>query len=230
MRIIAIRHGHSEGNGGNRQRYNEVADTHIPLVPQGFKQAKEVGLWLETMGLTPENAFIVCSPMLRTRQTMGEAIKSSPSLAKLAIVYDWNVREQEGGEHIALYPYHMDEIPSQQRELFHAAGSGRTFWRPPNGESFLDTHARAKQWLKEQWESYDWSPEMTRVVFTHGAFHRALQAAWMGHLEREPYWLETAPNPFNCEAWSLTGGKRLQDRTAARVFRPQTAWATAQAI
>lgn len=222
MRIIAIRHGHSEGNGGNRHRYNEVADTHIPLVQEGFTQAWEVENWLETMELTPANAFIVCSPMLRTQQTMKKARKASPKLAELGIVYDWNVREQEGGEHIALYPYCMDEVPSQQCKVFHTAGSGRTFWRPPNGESFLDTHARAKQWLREQWESYDWPPDMTRIVFTHGGFHRALQAAWMGHLERAPYWLETAPNPFNCEAWFLTGGKKLQSRKAELVFRPQT--------
>lgn len=222
MQIIAIRHGHSEGNGGNRQRYNELADTHIPLVEQGRQQAQELGHWLESQRLDKKNAFIICSPMLRTQQTLEEACKVSPSLRKLSVVMDWAVREQEGGEYIAFYPNRMDQIPSEQWKVFHGAGSGRTFWRPMNGESFLDTYQRAKLWIREQWESFDWSPDMTRIVFTHGAFHRALQAAWMGHLERNPYWLEKAPNPYNCEAWLLKGGKETQSRVATRIFRPQT--------
>ncbi|MEV6205768.1 histidine phosphatase family protein [Kitasatospora sp. NPDC051914] len=62
--LVVLRHAKSAWPEG-------VADARRPLGPRGLRDAPAAGRWLREQGLVPD--AVVCSPALRTRQTLGLA-------------------------------------------------------------------------------------------------------------------------------------------------------------
>jgi phosphohistidine phosphatase len=69
--IVLLRHGKSSWSDPT------LADLDRPLAPRGERSSKRIAKYMRRKGIRP--ALVLCSPSLRTRQTL-EAIK--PSLAK----------------------------------------------------------------------------------------------------------------------------------------------------
>ncbi|WP_200922312.1 histidine phosphatase family protein [Sphingomonas sp. Leaf17] len=64
-RIFVVRHGNTFGPGETARRVGAATD--LPLVDSGIRQAGALGAWFAGQGI----AFgrVLCSPLLRTRQT-----------------------------------------------------------------------------------------------------------------------------------------------------------------
>lgn len=144
-------------------------DHDTPLINDGA-QAKIVGKNLRNEIDTPDVIFV--SPYLRTRETLNKIIEAWPELAKVKIVEDDRIREQEHGlasiyndwkVFYSLYP--------EQKKLHDL--SGDYWYRWPQGENVPDVRLRIKSWFDTLVRDY---PEKKVLVVTHHLTILALRA------------------------------------------------------
>lgn len=92
--LILLRHAHAESAkvGGN--------DAARPLSVRGIAEAEDAGLWLRAHQALP--ARILCSPALRTQQTLDQALGQVPATIESRIY------EATAGALIALIDEHAD--------------------------------------------------------------------------------------------------------------------------
>ena len=78
-RLILLRHAKSDWDSGARNDFDR------PLATRGRRDAPRIGRWLRENGFVP--GLILCSPALRTRQTIA-AVNNHLQVAKQNIVYE----------------------------------------------------------------------------------------------------------------------------------------------
>lgn len=108
MKFIAIRHGQSEYN--IKGLCNDKIEKQVPLTELGKQQALEVGQHLKDEPLT----HIICSPLLRTRQT-AELINQS---LQLPIVIEENlidIRTGYDSQPVADYLAFIESAPTLRK-------------------------------------------------------------------------------------------------------------------
>ncbi|MEI7597690.1 MAG: histidine phosphatase family protein [Aestuariivirga sp.] len=156
--IYFVRHGETDWNvQGLIQGW-----TDIELNQKGHTQARAVAAAMKNVpDFSPDFNFVV-SPLLRARQTMGyiaEALElEPPQIAIEPAVTELGFGIWEGKPFWELkaspiYPPHPED---------------RYFWRPREGESYEDGHARINAWLD--------TLDRPTVVVAHGAIGRCLIA------------------------------------------------------
>jgi phosphohistidine phosphatase len=92
--IILLRHAHAEGKKSGQ------TDLDRPLSPRGIVEAEAAGQWLREKSALP--ARVLCSPALRTRQTLEHA------LGAVTTIYEPKIYEASAGDLIALIDDHAD--------------------------------------------------------------------------------------------------------------------------
>lgn len=70
--LVLIRHAHAEPHGPGQ------ADMDRELSTIGRQEATEAGVWLKAHAQPPD--LVLCSPARRTRETLGEIMKSTGTL------------------------------------------------------------------------------------------------------------------------------------------------------
>jgi broad specificity phosphatase PhoE len=113
-----------------------VSDADTPLTHDGRIQAVKTGLCLATHKLVPTPDVILCSPYLRTRQTLDE-IGAAWGIDTSGRILERRVREQEHGL-LLLYNDRrvFQTFHPEQKALMEMEGP---YWyRPPQGKSVLD--------------------------------------------------------------------------------------------
>lgn len=177
INLLLVRHGQSEGNEAKRKSEKGDNSTFTPefrlrhsaslrLTEHGRKQAECAGKWLREF-LSSQSWGIdkyYTSGYLRAQETAG--------LLRLPGVR-WRIEpylsERDWGE--------MDQIPEQERnEKFSEALKKRRkepfFWRPPNGESFLDLCGRVDRILDTLHRECNTE---NVIIVCHGEVMRAFQ-------------------------------------------------------
>ena len=158
--IYFVRHGETDWNvQGLIQGW-----TDTPLNPRGHAQAEAVARALRAIPEASAGLSFVVSPLMRARQTMEyiaqalapERIAVEPAVKELGFgVWEgkpfWELKASP------VYPAHPEE---------------RYSWRPDQGESYEDGHARINQWLD--------GLDRPTVVVAHGAIGRCLVAEIAG--------------------------------------------------
>ena len=165
--IWFVRHGETDWNvQGLIQGW-----TDTPLNPKGHVQARAVAAALtQAEGLTPKFHFAV-SPLLRARQTMGY-IAESLSLEPEQIAIVDHVKELGFGVWEGKPFWELKDSP-----VYPAHPEDRYDWRPDQGESYADGHARIDQWLD--------TLDGPTVVVAHGAIGRCLLSEITGLPKRD---------------------------------------------
>lgn len=92
--VILLRHAHAEALKPGQ------TDAERPLSRRGIDEAQAAGRWLRKQSLMP--ARILCSPAVRTQQTLHEA------LGDVAAASEPRIYEASAGELIALIDDHSD--------------------------------------------------------------------------------------------------------------------------
>lgn len=165
--IYFVRHGETDWNvQGLIQGW-----TDTPLNPKGHVQAGAVARALLDLPDVSRNFAFVVSPLLRARQTMGyiadalglesRQIATAPAVQELGFgVWEgkpfWELKASP------VYPAHPED---------------RYSWRPQDGESYEDGHARINDWLD--------TLDRPTIVVAHGAIGRCLIAEIAGLPRRD---------------------------------------------
>ncbi|RSM89561.1 histidine phosphatase family protein [Kibdelosporangium aridum] len=151
MTVWLIRHGESLANAGS----HTTGSATNPLTPRGEQQAA-----LVAFDHPPD--LVVHSPYLRARQTAQPTIDRFPS----ARVEEWPIEEFD-----YLGRFHGKPTTAAQRAAAVAAywdAADPHYRDDENSESFVDVHARARQFLARLADT-----ECSYVAaFTHGMFMR----------------------------------------------------------
>lgn len=92
--VILLRHAHAEAGKPGQ------ADAERPLSARGVEEATAAGHWLREQAVLP--ARVLCSPTLRTRQTLEQA------LGAVDYTSEPRIYEASAGELIALIDDHAD--------------------------------------------------------------------------------------------------------------------------
>jgi probable phosphoglycerate mutase len=162
LRLALLRHGPTEWNALGRVQ----GHTDIPLSEAGL--AKMAVLRLPVLATR-----VYASPLLRARQTAQALGLKDPILDPRLMEQNWGVWEG----------LTRDEILSRHgADAFVKAGSGEAF-RPGNGESTGELHARLASFLKDM--TLD---DSDAVVVTHLGILRAAYTLATG-------WAMTTPMP-----------------------------------
>ena len=98
--LILVRHAHAERDAASGR------DVDRPLSTLGFSQAQAAAAWMHERQLRP--AKVLCSPSLRTRQTLS-ALQMLQS--DLAVIDEPGIYEATPGELIALIDRHRPASP-----------------------------------------------------------------------------------------------------------------------
>lgn len=162
MHWIFIRHGESEYS--REGRYTGTTD--IALTAEGHRQARLTGHWLEQHWPATR---ILCSPKLRTRQTLA-GLREEGRCAHLPVTYDERLREIYYG---AWESMTREEILDSDPDTYTQWEKHPTHLRAGiTGETALDVAARALSLL--QAEPHD--PYGTTWFVTHRTVMRILMA------------------------------------------------------
>ncbi|WP_238332708.1 histidine phosphatase family protein [Acetobacter sp. DmW_136] len=73
-RLVLLRH--AESASAPLGDFSPEADMNRPLTPAGQEAARRCGHWLAAHSIVPDS--IICSPALRTRQTLAGAVMALP--------------------------------------------------------------------------------------------------------------------------------------------------------
>jgi broad specificity phosphatase PhoE len=155
--IYFIRHGETDWNAEGRLQ----GQTEQPLNARGFRQAADAGRTLGKLTGAPGLPFL-CSPMLRTRQTM-EALRIALGLPPAAYQIEPSLIELTFGSWEGLI---WPDVEAAYPEA--AAERSRDKWHfvPPGGESYAMLAERLAPWLS--------ALERPVVAVSHGGVARAL--------------------------------------------------------
>lgn len=148
-RLWITRHGESAGNVARdaaqeaKARVIEYAtrDADVPLSPLGERQAEALGRWFAARPASERPNVFLCSPYLRSRQTL-EHLRRAGALPADEVVCDERLREREFGIFDGLTRWGVEHhYPDQARAL---TSIGKFYHRPPGGESWCDVILRLR--------------------------------------------------------------------------------------
>ncbi len=153
-----FRHGETAWNKERRVQ----GQIDVPLNETGHMQAQAKGKLLAEVIGDPSDYRFVCSPLERTRQTMGHVLNAL-GLPEDHTDTDDRLKELSYGVWEGKYWPELNAAgiePERDPEAFHA-------WRPDEGESYEDAKERARDWLS--------SLDQPHVVVGHGALSRVIR-------------------------------------------------------
>jgi broad specificity phosphatase PhoE len=148
-RLWIVRHGESAGNvARDRARADNAVsydfgtrDADVPLSCLGERQADALGRWFAALPAEQRPDVFLCSPYVRTRQTMQRVLQQG-GVDCDRIVYDERLREREFGIFDGLTRLGVEQhFPDQARALTLI---GKFYHRPPGGESWCDVILRLR--------------------------------------------------------------------------------------
>jgi broad specificity phosphatase PhoE len=149
--IVIVRHGATEWSESGQH----TSTTDLPLLPAGRARAAALAPWLAKRSF----ALVLCSPLLRARQTcelagLGDQAVECPELT------EWNYGEYEG----LTSPQIWEKDPDWM------------LWRDgcPGGDSPADVAARADSVIARLQAA-----DGDAAAFAHGHILRVLAARWM---------------------------------------------------
>jgi probable phosphoglycerate mutase len=148
--IVVVRHGETEWSAALKH----TSRTDVPLTPAGRRRAQELGAELAGRHF----AIVLCSPLLRARDTAALAGFPDPAI-------DSDLREWDYGEYEGLT---TDEIRAMRPDW--------NLWRDgcPGGETPEKAAARADHVLERLRAA-----GADALVFAHGHILRVLSARWI---------------------------------------------------
>jgi probable phosphoglycerate mutase len=149
--IVVVRHGETDWSATGRH----TSRTDLPLTDAGRERARALAAVLADRGF----ALVLCSPLLRARQTC--ELAGFPDVAQL----DPDLREWDYGDYEGLTTAEIRE-----------SNPGWNLWRDgcPGGESPAEVRERAERALKRLREAGG-----DALVFAHGHILRVLSASWL---------------------------------------------------
>ncbi|MBX4212420.1 histidine phosphatase family protein [Candidatus Pacearchaeota archaeon] len=150
MKLYLVRHAKSKRNA------HIASSIDAPLTEDGKEQARRLGVRFKGMKIDR----IYCSTLIRAKDTLNEIL---PYIPRVPVVYTNKIIEhlmgvygENGIDDWGLYiaEAHKKNIP------FH-------LFRPPKGESLLDTYKRAGSFYRELVKRH---PNENVLVVAHGIF------------------------------------------------------------
>jgi len=145
---------------GHRFALN-VGDANTPLAVEQSQQAIATGSSLSGQQSLPDVVFV--SPYLRAIQTFEALCVGWPELAKIRVVEEERVREQEHGLAL-LYDRKVFFILFPDQRLLHDQ-EGDYYYRFPQGENVPDVRLRNRSWLGTL--TRDFSDQNVMVITHH---------------------------------------------------------------
>lgn len=168
--IYFIRHGETDWNA--EFRYQGQRD--IPLNSKGEDQARRNGRRLAELLPDPSGTALFCSPMTRTRQTLGLVLEASgwteTDWAK-SVIFEDRLIEFSFGDWEG---WTLEEIKEREPEQYWAREEDKWRTKMPNGESYEMLADRVGQWFD--------ALDRPTVVIAHGGVMRIVR-----------YFLENVP-------------------------------------
>ncbi len=174
-----FRHGETAWNKERRIQ----GQIDVPLNATGHMQAEAMAKRLLEEVSDPSEFRFVCSPLERTRQTMGYVLKAFGLPEDHTDTDDRLVELAYGVWEGEMWPdlNAAGIVPEKDPEAFHA-------WRPEKGESYVDARARAREWLS--------SLDRPHIVVGHGALSRVIRGLIFGLEPREIIQLKVPQTRF----------------------------------
>lgn len=170
--IYYIRHGETDWNAEMRFQGRQ----EIPLNDKGRAQAKRNGDALNEVLTTPTDFDFVCSPMLRTRETM-EIILNCLNLNTDAYRIDDRLVEMSYGD---LEGVTIFDLKANHRDIHLERKADRWHFCPPGGESLAMTLDRVAPVLDEI--------SKPSIIVAHGAVGRGVRKHLLGLSEKDAAW------------------------------------------
>ncbi len=160
--LVLVRHGQSMANlqGGF------AGTTDVPLSPLGHAQAAKTADYLKDCPID----VILSSPLARAYST-AEPIAASHNLP-ITVVQD--LREIYGGDWEGMI---WKDIIAKYQDVFKQWENDFAAVVCPNGDSMLDTLARAKRVLLDICKTYEGK---TVCIATHAGLMRSMQCVFLG--------------------------------------------------
>ena len=108
-RLILLRH--AEAVPADLGSFSAEADMARPLTHDGEQAAIRCGLWLHANGLRPD--AVLCSPAVRTQQTLSGVQRALPALATKSVLLCPDIYEAEAGA----LAQALRQVPTQARTV-----------------------------------------------------------------------------------------------------------------
>jgi broad specificity phosphatase PhoE len=146
--LLLVRHAESAGNVARDKAEAaglaviDIAerDMDVGLSPRGEEQARALGEWLRSLGVSRPDV-VLTSPYRRAERTAQLAV-SAAEPPSLPIRTDERVRERDFGMLDRLTHRGVEERMPEQAEARKRIG--KFFYRPPGGESWCDVALRVR--------------------------------------------------------------------------------------
>ncbi|MDD5290141.1 MAG: histidine phosphatase family protein [Patescibacteria group bacterium] len=167
-------------------------DETTALTAEGKKQAQIIGAALKNKVLLPDVIFV--SPYPRTKQTLKNMIIGWPELAKVKIVEEERIREQDHGKVLLFNDWKIFQtFYPDQRRLYELLGP--YYYRFPQGENKCDVRERVRSWnttlIREFFNKTVWA-----------IIHHITKLSEKANLERlspkQFIYLDEHEKPINC--------------------------------
>ncbi|MCL4367102.1 histidine phosphatase family protein [Patescibacteria group bacterium] len=156
MKLYLVRHGQSQGNS-----LGMISSPDTPLTERGQKDTLNLGRMILKENINFD--LVLCSPLSRTRQTLGQILKSGVTISPKQVCYIDLIRE-----------INRKEFEGKAREEYYAkrdsSGVNPDDFRCKEGESENDVRIRAKEFLKY----LETLKVGSILVITHGHFIKHL--------------------------------------------------------
>ncbi len=121
-----------------------VSDSETPLADKEGRQARVTGEKMRAEFDLPDIIYV--SPYRRTLQTLEHVTQGWPELAKVRIVKDERVREQEHGLALLYNDRRVFETLHPEQRLL-SEQEGEYWYRFPQGENVPDVRLRNRSWV-----------------------------------------------------------------------------------
>eukprot|EP00928_Gymnodinium_smaydae_P088995 TRINITY_DN73010_c0_g1_i1.p1 TRINITY_DN73010_c0_g1~~TRINITY_DN73010_c0_g1_i1.p1 ORF type:complete len:276 (-),score=40.84 TRINITY_DN73010_c0_g1_i1:56-883(-) len=159
LRIILIRHGHSEGNE-TRSITKEVPDHMLHLTAKGREQATEAGKMLKEI-VGEQSVLFVTSPYVRAVETFHGIAYSFGGKDKVDSMEEINIREQDFGN---FDKENMSQFHKEKKKF------GKFYYRFPEGESPADMFQRAGLFLESLYRRWETHYTDNLIIVSHELF------------------------------------------------------------
>jgi len=156
MKLYLVRHAQSKRNVG------EESSVDAELTKTGKEQAKRLGLYFKKIKVD----VIFCSPLIRTRETLKEAL---PYLDSVPIKYTLEIAEHKMG----IYGEGGKDDNSEYKKAAEKAKINFFQFKPKGGESFTETYKRAGRFFKKLLKLYGRTDKKILIV-SHGTLGKHL--------------------------------------------------------
>ncbi len=158
-----------------RSSKSPIEDRHAPLTDLGVEQALLTGRELPALGIQPD--VILTSTFFRTMLSGANINRGMVDAGGRAVptnAFDFLIERQEGRLDGFPRAYLPVLEPEQSRLYFEYSKSGRLhLYRPPGGESMLDTYQRVTDPLLETLAKF---PDQTVLIVGHGVTNMCIRS------------------------------------------------------